>query len=324
MNTDLEQQYLPYITALGFEPAPHLNRFKTCGHYFTMNPAVGQGFYWFYSEENRFGIAIFDIKMHNNQPLEHGPASYLYLGKARFSGYMKHLGTGDMSFDSVYGYVGSKSQYKTTLSEGFHIHNIGLSIAECYAAEILDRNCSGSFEQLKTSINRLNHGSIVPEIAETLRQIQEFQPSEEIAGMYYKGKILELVSLVLQWEENCRRQAGKRIAESDLEHLEAVTIYLRNHFMRSVSIDDLARRACMSKSKLFNLFKQVYRSTITEYLHNLRLQRAKELLLESDLKISSIANEVGYKAHGSFSEVFKRYTSFTPNEYRQSRFRQPI
>lgn len=320
MGNIYEQQYLQYLENLGYEQAPNSSRTKSCGRHFIMDSVKGCGDYWVYTKGDRFGIGIYETKFFCDQPVDYDPAPILFLVKTRVLNNGKHWRPGDLSVESIYGHVGSETKYKMKLSEGVHVHCICLSLAESFADEILKRNRVGNLEQLKSAINRFSTGNMVPEISETFRQICGFQPSEEIAGMYYEGKILELVSLVLQWDENCRRRAEQRITNSDLANLEALTVYLGNHFTETASLNDLARRARMSKSKLSNLFKQVYQSTITDYLHNLRLQRAKELLLDSDLKIAAIAGEVGYKLHGSFSEVFKQHTGFTPHEYRQMKY----
>ncbi len=314
----MEQYYLPYLSDLGLESSSHLSRIKPCGRYFKMNPAVGSGFYWLFLEENRFGIAISDLKINCDRPkMEFGPAPFLYLGQFKCTGYDDQWELGDITDKSIFGYVGSNSSFKTTIRAGFHFCSFGITLTESFAAEILDRNRPERFDQLKTAIDRFSTGGHVSEISETLQQIKRFRPSPEIARLYYEGKILELISLILQYDENCRRHAELRITKSDLERLEEVSVYLENRFTGPISLNELSRLACMSKSKLSDLFKQVHKSTITDYLRSLRLQKAKDLLLDSDLNIATIADEVGYNAHSNFSLIFRQATGFTPYEYRR-------
>ncbi len=316
MEDFLEHYYVSSLSTIGFKPAPQLKRYNTCGHYFTLDPDAGQGYYWFYTIGNRFGIASYDFKLTNEQSLNFGPASFLYLGNVQLSGSQMIWEHGAVPNKSILGYVADNSHFKMTFKKNFHIRAIGFSLTEEFAAEILDRGNAGSYEHLKEVINRLRSGSLVPEISEAFRNIRGFRPSLEVADMYYESKVLEVVSLALQWRHNHHRQAGPRIDKSDLDHLEEIALYLKNHHAQPVMISDLAYRACMSRSKLSNLFKQIYGSTIIEYLHNQRLQRAKEMLTHSNLKISAIAEEVGYKLHSSFSEIFKQHTGYTPHEYR--------
>jgi len=55
----------------------------------------------------------------------------------------------------------------------------------------------------------------------------------------------------------------------------------------------------------------------------LRLERAKELLLHTDMKIEKIANKVGFVNHNYFGQVFKRVTGMTPRQYRQQQHPLP-
>ncbi|MBU5439578.1 helix-turn-helix domain-containing protein [Tissierella sp. MSJ-40] len=55
-------------------------------------------------------------------------------------------------------------------------------------------------------------------------------------------------------------------------------------------------------------------------MQSLRIEKAKDLILNFNQEIGEVANAVGYKFHGSFSEMFKRATDFTPNEFRKSAF----
>lgn len=141
--------------------------------------------------------------------------------------------------------------------------------------------------------------------------------------MYYESKIIETLCLALQWDMNNQRLADQQIDRSDLTRLEEIRFYLAEHLAEPFSINELSRMACMNRSKLSDDFKQAYNTTITDYVNRLRVLRAKELLVGSDLKIAAIANGVGYKLHGSFSEAFKQHTGITPCEYRHLKIYGP-
>ncbi len=79
----------------------------------------------------------------------------------------------------------------------------------------------------------------------------------------------------------------------------------------------------LSGSYLSRLFKEKMNKNFTDYLMELRLERAKELLLHTDMKIEKIANKVGFVNHNYFGQVFKRVTGMTPRQYRQQQHPLP-
>lgn len=72
----------------------------------------------------------------------------------------------------------------------------------------------------------------------------------------------------------------------------------------------------ISPSHLSKIFSQETSQTITEYLTQVRIGRAKELLKTTNNKTFEIAYQVGYNDPHYFSNIFKKTTGFTPKEYR--------
>ncbi|RAP75423.1 response regulator transcription factor [Paenibacillus montanisoli] len=107
--------------------------------------------------------------------------------------------------------------------------------------------------------------------------------------------------------------------ESDAEPASLMLVqakqYIREHFNRSLTLKEVAEQVHISGSHLFALFKNSGQ-TFLSFLTSIRLQRAMELLSGSNLKIYEIVEQVGYSDPAYFTEVFKKYTGKTPNEYR--------
>ena len=72
----------------------------------------------------------------------------------------------------------------------------------------------------------------------------------------------------------------------------------------------------MSDSRYQLAFKQVYGTTVYEYLKALRMNRALLMLNNSDLSISAVAEAVGYTNAGHFAGLFKKLYGLTPKAYR--------
>lgn len=105
--------------------------------------------------------------------------------------------------------------------------------------------------------------------------------------------------------------------------VEQLLSYLRENYMLDISLDELAEKASVSTYTLSRAFKETLGVNFIEYLTQIRLERAKELLVESDMKINGIAEKVGYQP-SYFNRIFKKAVGMTPNQYRNLRNRGQI
>ena len=96
--------------------------------------------------------------------------------------------------------------------------------------------------------------------------------------------------------------------------------YLSQHFTDpNLMLQDVARAVNMSNSRFSTVFAQECGKTFTEYLTGLRLEKAKELLKNTDKRSSQIALEIGYNDSHYFSYLFKKNVGMTPGEYRSEK-----
>ncbi len=84
-------------------------------------------------------------------------------------------------------------------------------------------------------------------------------------------------------------------------------------------LQDVAKAVNMSNSRFSTVFAQQSGRTFTEYLTGLRLNRAKELLRNTEMKSAEIAFDVGYNDAHYFSYLFRKNVGMTPSEYRLRR-----
>lgn len=84
------------------------------------------------------------------------------------------------------------------------------------------------------------------------------------------------------------------------------------------TVEKLARESSMSRSLFAERFKQYLDLSPMQYVTNWRMQRARQILTESNLSLENIAQQVGYDSAAAFSKAFKRTFQRTPGEYRQN------
>ena len=93
--------------------------------------------------------------------------------------------------------------------------------------------------------------------------------------------------------------------------------YLHFHLSSDVSLAELAQTVGFSQSHFSNLFKQSTGKTPYQYLLQLRVERAKKLLAQSDSAIAEIATEVGFYDQSHLARHIRRITGVSPKRYRQ-------
>lgn len=100
--------------------------------------------------------------------------------------------------------------------------------------------------------------------------------------------------------------------------IDVVLQYMRKTPLGQVTLKDAAEKAHVNPSYLSQLFKQQLNKNFVEYLTELRVEAARRLLSTTSLRISEIAERVGYSDLAYFSNNFKRISGCTPSEYRKT------
>lgn len=88
-------------------------------------------------------------------------------------------------------------------------------------------------------------------------------------------------------------------------------------YQNNISLEDICEQISVSKNYFCYLFKRETGMSLWNYLTEIRLRHAKQLLKETEMKSYQVAFEVGYENPSYFSKLFKQYEGMTPNEYRR-------
>lgn len=98
--------------------------------------------------------------------------------------------------------------------------------------------------------------------------------------------------------------------------LARVVRYIEEHLSEELPLQTLAETGGFNASYLSRLFKQTCNQTLTEYICDKRMKKAKKLLTKTDDKIQDISSKTGYISSQSFARAFRNYTGLSPAEYR--------
>jgi len=99
--------------------------------------------------------------------------------------------------------------------------------------------------------------------------------------------------------------------------IERITEYINNNLNEDMSINNIAKEMNISVYYLSHLFKQVTGISILEYRNELRLTKAKQMLIESRFSVSEIAMQCGFCNASYFAEVFSRSEKISPSQFRK-------
>ncbi|NUU79337.1 helix-turn-helix domain-containing protein [Paenibacillus xylanilyticus] len=100
--------------------------------------------------------------------------------------------------------------------------------------------------------------------------------------------------------------------------IHSLCTYITEHLEEDLSLVRLAELYHFNPSYLSRFFKQEMGINLSEFIDELRIRRAKDLLRNADLMVREVALQVGYEAAHSFTRFFKKVTGMTPQEFRES------
>lgn len=150
------------------------------------------------------------------------------------------------------------------------------------------------------------------------QQIRESQVEGKILPLYLESKVMELLSIIFTRLDEKEKNISVVLSKKDKQNLKKVVSVMKKDL--SVHIDglELSKIALMSPARFQLAFRKYYGVAPYEYLKELRLNRSLLLLKNPELKISDIAEKVGYTHAGHFAKIFKSTYGITPSEYRNT------
>lgn len=141
----------------------------------------------------------------------------------------------------------------------------------------------------------------------------------------YLPSLLELTSMegIRSWfvekmGNACRNVAVKKEVRS-VTAVERAREFIDSHYHKDISLDDVSREVDISPYYFSKIFKEETGKNFVEYVTEIRMNRAKELLTGTDLSMKEICSEIGYADPNYFSRTFKKNTGLTPTEFKEGK-----
>ncbi len=114
-----------------------------------------------------------------------------------------------------------------------------------------------------------------------------------------------------------RRRISRRDDLQEEWTIHGITRFLQEHLTEEISLSVLAEEFHLNPQYISQLFKSEIGVNFLTYLTNLRMERAKKLLLTTALSIAEVSEQSGYADYRVFTKVFKKTEGITPSQYRR-------
>ncbi len=176
-------------------------------------------------------------------------------------------------------------------------------------AEIAVEVFAGIAHVLLSCMNRLGVADRAAERFDTTKaaDFKQFPSWREVEAYF-----AEFGDLLLELSER-RRPSGGSVRDP----VVTVKKYIADHLTGDVSLGRLGEQVYLNPFYLSRLFKKNTGISITDYIIHARIEKAKELLRNTNRRVNDIALEVGFESSSYFTRFFKRLIKMTPVEYRE-------
>lgn len=144
----------------------------------------------------------------------------------------------------------------------------------------------------------------------------EFENDELWSYVFVSGELFSIRQFMSRRIQIIRESREERVPNEKSVIREAVR-YVQQHYHEDILISDIANHVYLTPTYLCLLFKKERGVSINEYMTQVRIEKAKQLLSERKLRLYEIANQVGYRDANYFSKVFRKVMGMNPSDYRE-------
>ena len=265
---------------------------------------------------NQYGISI-SIGVGDMMPVKEGlKRSYQNAMKALDMIYF--LGTDFIIFyDSIYANQNENypSQIEAQVLEAIKQQNVkecADKVDEFFQASMEENGGGGIIKNAIAILLSLYHYSMVSGLSadrifgqptEVMEYVQRSRTREEVSE-----KIKKQCRLVI-------KQMGSNVTEN--RFVNAAILYIKQNYFRDITLSNVADEVFITAGYLSTLFKQVTGESFVNYLNQVRIEHACELLKDVRLKTYEVAYQVGFQDEKYFTKVFKKRMGVSPSQYRK-------
>lgn len=123
---------------------------------------------------------------------------------------------------------------------------------------------------------------------------------------------------ITQFDDDKRNSNDQKVLRiSELKTIENLAGFIENNITGDLSIKNLSRQSGLNPNKLQSGFKYLFSNSINQFIINIRLDHAKDLLKNKEYNIGNVTAEIGLESNSYFAKIFKKKFGITPKKYQK-------
>lgn len=160
-------------------------------------------------------------------------------------------------------------------------------------------------------------GATTPAMQIVLQQILHCPYQGAVKRVYLHSKVMELMALLLEQEAEVKTGEAKvfSLKRDDIERIHYAREILLQNLDNPPSLINLALQVGLNDYSLKRGFRQVFGQTVFGYLHDYRLKQAQQILLAGEMKVTEVAQAVGFGDRSYFAASFRKKFGMNPKQY---------
>lgn len=179
------------------------------------------------------------------------------------------------------------------------------------AQEFINRNRANSAMYIKFIFSDL-----IKKIYEDETEVDITYIRQKIEKIYSAGN-LDAIYAVVREELQAQEERNSEEKEDGRRDIENVKQYINAHLADNLGTNMLAEQIYLSPGYLSYIFKKETGVNLSRYIRECRMERAKALLMDTNMKIVQICHEVGFSNVSYFCQNFKEYCGVSPEKFRK-------
>jgi two-component system response regulator YesN len=203
---------------------------------------------------------------------------------------------------------------KAVFLENFIIENVLQELIERYGKGFVTVHDSKSLLGIVTLPDAVQLSALVDELRSHL--VKYLKVPFQIMSSDQINRFEAVPAEVQRMRQASTTQVYEHHASGSDRSIDVALQYIRTHYHDDLSLEKVAAIVYLNPVYFSQLFKQKIGQGFKEYVTHLRLEQAKQLLMNPKLKLADVADRIGYQDMRHFSQVFRKKYGVTPSEYR--------
>lgn len=183
----------------------------------------------------------------------------------------------------------------------------------------MDNTLQNLFNDIEAKKTFYHDGYYSLKLADLFREMQSFDGKDFLRKLFLEGKAYQMLTTqILEYEDDLAEVDNRSILRRyEVEQVEKAARHIRQKISELETIDGIALEVGLNANKLQEGFQILYGATVNRFIQKVRLDLIKDLILNTELTISQIADRVGISSNSYLSKIFKAEYDTSPSTYRK-------